>query len=117
MADHSSRNTPWHRAIAVLLTVSVLSVEPVLAGDGANEQAQLAALIRQLDMIDRLTEHSANLPHPHGNRYHFDYTRLREDIERVRQGIRDYLVPQRAQPRDPVELLGDYRQAPEKATP
>lgn len=117
MAHLSSRNTPLHRAIVALLAISVLSVEPVLAGDGANEHSQLTALIRQLDMIDRLAEHSASLPHPEGNRYHFDYVRLTKDIERVRQGIRDYLVPQRAQPRDPVELLGDYRQASEEAAP
>jgi len=26
----------------------------------------------------------------------------------MRAGVRDYLVPQRAQPRDPVPLAGDY---------
>ena len=115
MAHHSSRNILWHRAIAVLLAVSALTIEPVLAGDGATEHAQLAALIRQLDMIDRLAEHSASLPRQGDSRYHFDYARLREDIERVRQGIRDYLSPQRAQPRDPVDLLGGYRQESEEA--
>ena len=35
MAHHSSRNILWHRAIAVLLAVSALTIEPVLAGDGA----------------------------------------------------------------------------------
>ena len=43
-------------------------------------------------------------------RYHFDYGRLAADLERVRGGIHDYLTPSRAQPRDPAELLGDYRQ-------
>ncbi|MFV0278362.1 MAG: RAQPRD family integrative conjugative element protein, partial [Parahaliea sp.] len=70
-----------------------------------------------LDMIDRLAGHSASLPHPAGSRYHLDYARLHEDIERVRQGLHDYLVPRRAQPRDPVELLGDYRQVSERAAP
>lgn len=115
MAQHSSRNTSWHRAIAVLLAISALSVEPVLAGDGATEHAQLAALIRQLDMLDRLAELSERLPKPDASRYHFDYARLREDIERVRSGIRDYLTPQRAQPRDPAALIGDYRQELEDA--
>ncbi|WP_297185290.1 RAQPRD family integrative conjugative element protein [uncultured Porticoccus sp.] len=113
MAHHSSRNILWHRAIAVLLAVSALTIEPVLAGDGATEHAQLAALIRQLDMIDRLAEHSASLPRQDGSRYYFDYERLHKDIERIRQGVRDYLVPERAQPRDPVELLGQYRQTSE----
>ena len=114
---HPSSNTSWHRASAALLVVAVLSAEPVLAVDGANEQAQLAVVIRQLDMIDKLAEYSASLSHPEGSRYHFDYARLTKDIERVRQGILDYLVPQRAQPRDLVELIGDYRQASEEAAP
>jgi RAQPRD family integrative conjugative element protein len=117
MAHHSSHHTPWHRFTAVLLVVSALSIEPALAGDSATERTQLAALIRQLDMIDRLAEHSARLPNPDGSRYHFDYARLREDIERVRIGIRDYLTPQRAQPRDPVTLIGDYRQESDEEAP
>ena len=39
--------------------------------------------------------------------------RLHKDIERVRQGVRDYLAPKRAQPRDPLELLGQFRQTNE----
>jgi len=105
--------TRWHRLLVTLLAVCALSVEPVVAGDGTTEHAQLAAVIRQLDMIDRLAEHSASLPHQDGSRYHFDYERLHNDIERVRQGVRDYLTPIRAQPRDPVALLGHYRQTSE----
>jgi len=114
MAHLSSRNLPWHRAIAVLLAICALSIESALAGDNPSENAQLATVIRQLDMIDRLAEHSANLPRQDGSRYYFDYERLHKDIERVRQGVRDYLVPERAQPRDPVELLGHYRQTSEE---
>jgi len=113
MVYHSRCITRWHRMLVALLAVCALSFEPVLAGDGATEHVRLAALIRQLDMIDRLAEHSAVLPRQDGSRYYFDYERLHKDIERVRQGVRDYLVPERAQPRDPVELLGHYRQAPE----
>ncbi|WP_405045738.1 RAQPRD family integrative conjugative element protein [Pseudomonas aeruginosa] len=36
---------------------------------------------------------------------------MRKDLQRVRAGIQDYLTPPRAQPRDPVELSGDYRQS------
>lgn len=113
MAHHNSRNTTWYRSAAVLLVVLRLSIQPVLAGDSATEHTQLAALIRQLDMLDRLAEHSERLPKQDASRYHFDYARLREDIERVRSGIRDYLTPQRAQPRDPTTLIGDYRQEAE----
>ncbi|MCQ9186712.1 hypothetical protein KMT30_48280, partial [Streptomyces sp. IBSBF 2953] len=42
-------------------------------------------------------------------RYRFDYHQLIQDIQRIRRGVRSYLSPSRAQPRDPAELVGDYR--------
>ncbi len=101
--------------VAVLLGVSLLTLQLPVAADGAAESERLIALVRQLDMLDRLAEHSERLPKQDASRYHFDYARLREDIERVRSGIRDYLTPQRAQPRDPTTLIGDYRQEAEDA--
>lgn len=84
---------------------------PAGADDATTEREQLAAALRQLDWLDRVAEYNATLPRQEGARYTFDYARLREDIERMRRGIRDYLNPSRAQPRDPAVLLGDYRQA------
>ncbi|WP_425531787.1 RAQPRD family integrative conjugative element protein [Stenotrophomonas maltophilia] len=81
------------------------------AADDGIEREQLAALVRQLDLIDRLAEHAAHTAPQERARYHFDHARLREDLQRVRAGIQDYLTPPRAQPRDPVELSGDYRQS------
>lgn len=104
-----------HHSIALLLAVSFSALQPVVAADNTMENEQLAAIVRQFDMLDRLAEHSDNLSEQDGSRYHFDYTRLREDIERIRSGIQDYLTPQRAQPRDPVELSGDYRRESEEA--
>lgn len=72
------------------------------------ELAQLATVLRQLDALERHADNSAALPHPIAARYHFDYLRLREDIQRIRTGVQDYLTPQRAQPRDPAPLLGEY---------
>lgn len=116
--DHTSSFTFMrHRMTAVLLTMPLLALQPALAENYSPERAQLAALVRQLDMLDRLAEHSASLPRQEASRYHFDYARLREDVERVRSGIRDYLTPQRAQPRDPVTLIGDYRQESDEEAP
>ena len=42
-------------------------------------------------------------------RYRFDYLRLSQDIQRIRHGVQGYLSPSRAQPREPSELVGDYR--------
>lgn len=96
-------------ALALVLGVALASATPALAGDAAVEHAQLAALVRQLDLLERTARHSASLGRDERARYHFDYARLHQDIERIRAGINDYLTPQRAQPRDPVALVGGYR--------
>lgn len=80
------------------------------ADDATPEQARIAAALRQLNSIERLVAQQAAQPPDARSRYFFDYGRLAADLERVRKGIRDYLTPSRAQPRDPAELLGDYRQ-------
>ncbi|RSH69215.1 RAQPRD family integrative conjugative element protein [Stutzerimonas stutzeri] len=80
------------------------------ADDATPEHARLAAALRQLDSIERLVAQQAAQEPDARARYHFDYGRLAADLERVRDGIHDYLTPSRAQPRDPAELLGDYRQ-------
>ncbi|WP_458079571.1 integrative conjugative element protein, RAQPRD family, partial [Pseudomonas aeruginosa] len=38
----------------------------------------------------------------------FDYSRLAADLQRIRQGLQDYMTPSRAQPRDPSDLSGSY---------
>ncbi|HBM67062.1 MAG TPA: hypothetical protein DD418_27455 [Pseudomonas sp.] len=81
------------------------------ADDATPEHARLAAALRQLDGIERLVAQQAAQSPDGRARYHFDYGRLAADLERVRAGIRDYLSPSRAQPRDPTTLLGDYRQS------
>ena len=80
------------------------------ADDATPEHVRLAAALRQLDSIERLIAQQAAQEPDARARYHFDYARLAADLERVRSGIRDYLTPSRAQPRDPADLLGDYRQ-------
>ncbi|ACL73924.1 plasmid conserved hypothetical protein RAQPRD [Thioalkalivibrio sulfidiphilus HL-EbGr7] len=115
MGHTNSHELARRLPIAALLAIPLLAFQAsVFAGD-ATEPERLAVLMRQLDMLDRLAEHSERLPKQDASRYHFDYARLREDIERVRSGIRDYLTPQRAQPRDPTTLIGDYRQEAEDA--
>ena len=113
MTPLGNPTTPCRRvpALALALTIALAGASPASAGDATAEHEQLAALARQLNLIDRLAEHAANTAPQERARYHFDYARLRADLNRVRAGLQDYLVPQRAQPRDPIELLGDYRQS------
>lgn len=111
MTPLGNPTTPCRRvpALALALTIALAGASPASAADGlAMEREQLAALARQLDLIDRLAEHAAHTAPQERARYHFDYARLRADLKRVRAGLQDYLVPQRAQPRDPVPLAGDY---------
>lgn len=96
------------------LTLSLLLVTPhALASGTTEEPVRLAVLLRQLDQIEHQAEASARLPRDDTSRYHFDYTRFRDDVQHMRQGIRDHLSPQRAQPRDTLPLSGDYRREAE----
>ncbi|HEP8940028.1 RAQPRD family integrative conjugative element protein [Pseudomonas aeruginosa] len=101
-----------HRAsgLTLLVLLCLCTSGQASANDATLEHARLAAALRQLDSIERLVAQQAAQPLDEGTRYHFDYARLSADLERVRAGILDYLIPTRAQPRDPLQLLGDYRQ-------
>ena len=114
---------PWAVRVAALL-LAAAGLQPAIAADASDNAAEremLAAVTRQLELLDRLAEHAATTAPQERARYHFDYARLRADLERVRTGVRDYLVPQRAQPRDPVPLAGDYTRVnaatPDKEAP
>ena len=101
---------------AVLAAASCAALPPALAAD--LEREQLAAVVRQIELADRLAERLTRMAPQERARYHFDYARMHEDLERVRAGLQDYLVPQRAQPRDPVSLTGDYvRRAEQREAP
>ena len=73
------------------------------------ERAQLAAIVRQLDQLQRQAEHASALAPQERRRYHLDYARLQADLQRVRSGLQDYLAPVRAQPRDVQPLSASYR--------
>ncbi|QCI15532.1 hypothetical protein E6B08_20255 [Pseudomonas putida] len=68
----------------------------------------MVTVLRQLDALERHAENSAALSHQIAAHYHFDYLLLREDIQRIRTVVQDYLTPQRGQLRDPAAMLGEY---------
>nr|WP_241667625.1 RAQPRD family integrative conjugative element protein [Pseudomonas caspiana] len=94
------------------LSVAVVFVSTghfsAIASESADERAQLSLLLRQLNALERLVDYGDTLPDESSARVHFNYTRLREDLHRIRKGIDDYLTPRRAQPRDPAALHGHY---------
>ncbi len=78
------------------------------AAASASEQANLDVMIRQLNALEDTARRSAQVADEPGKRYFFDYQRLAGDIARIRHGLEGYLTPSRAQPRDTVELSGQY---------
>ncbi|TCL02188.1 RAQPRD family integrative conjugative element protein [Sodalis ligni] len=110
MASTPLPAAPWRIAI-IALSLALNVQQPAMAAGVVGEREQLAALARQLDLADRLADQAASSTPPERARYHFDYARLRTDLKRVRTGVQDYLVPQRAQPRDPALLDGHYTAA------
>jgi len=101
----------WRRAaqcgLPLLLMTALL---PTAFAEAAMQRQELAAVLRQLDALERLVwDSEANTPVIAGERYHFDYSRLLADLVQVRTGIQTYLAPSRAQPRDLSEMSGDYR--------
>ena len=92
------------------LLLSLTIVQGSSYAASAHEQEQLSLVQQQLDIIERLATQAetASTAEPN-DRYRFDYPRLTQDIQRIRQGVQRYLFPSRAQPRDSSELVGDYR--------
>jgi RAQPRD family integrative conjugative element protein len=91
----------------LMLTLIAVHSDSFAAGE---QEQQLSLLIRQLDTLDTLVQQASRYEAPESNtRYRFDYPRLTQDIQRIRQGVEGYLCPTRAQPHDPGELVGDYR--------
>ena len=106
--QHTHRSTSRKLCVAALWLLTQSLALPAIAADDSLERERLAALTRQLDLVNRLADQADAISPPGHRRYHFDYARLREDVQRMRAGVEDYLTPQRAQPRDPVPLAGNY---------
>ena len=92
------------------LLLSLAIVDGSSYAASAHGQDQLSLVQQQLDIIERLTTRAEAASTSESNkRYRFDYPQLIQDIQRIGNGVQDYLSPSRAQPRDPTELVGDYR--------
>jgi RAQPRD family integrative conjugative element protein len=113
--DHQRRSGIRIRHVLAALALGACLGLEASALDGASERAELAGLLRQIDLLERLALQSEAHAATTNTRYHFDYARLREDLARVRAGIEDYLSPPRAQPRDPQPLSGNYRREKDPA--
>lgn len=103
--------------ILALLVLHLTLIPSVALASAADEHTRLSLLLQQLQRIDTLSHEAEASAAVSQGRYAFDYPRFTHDLERLREGITDYLHPSRAQPRDPVELSGDYRRELPEAQP
>uniref|UniRef100_UPI0035324176 integrative conjugative element protein, RAQPRD family n=1 Tax=Pseudomonas sp. RW407 TaxID=2202894 RepID=UPI0035324176 len=92
----------------MIAVIGCICIAPRANAASASEQANIEVMIRQLNALEDSARRSSHVADEPGQRYYFDYERLAGDIQRIRQGLQDYLTPSRAQPRDPAELTGDY---------
>lgn len=105
-----ARTTRRKRDVWTIATRPLLPLtQAAFAADDTREREHLAAIVRQIDMLERLARQSSAAALAQRSRYYFDYRRLDADIRRIRAGVTDYLNPLRAQPRDPAALDGQYR--------
>lgn len=81
----------------------------------ASEKDELAQIMRQLDQVQTGLDRAQALTATVGDgqqRFYFDYSRARADINAVKQGVSAYLQPSRAQPQlaaDDPDLSGQYQ--------
>lgn len=88
----------------------LVTLSPVTAwtADPDSERAALARLIHDIEALEPLVREAEGHA-DYDARVRFRYDWLREDLERVRMGIREHMNAPRAMPREIPPLRGDYR--------
>jgi RAQPRD family integrative conjugative element protein len=95
-----------HLLVSGLLT-AVLPVQFAVA-DADGERESLARITHELEAIQPLITEAASQVNPDA-RIRFQYDWLRQDLERIRQGIKAHIDAPRSEPRTFPPLRGDYR--------
>lgn len=88
------------------LPLLLVFASPVFA-DGDGERAALARLVGEIDQLTPLLE-KAKVQADAKDRVHFGYGWLREDLEKVKAGIRVHLERPRTEPDTVEPLRGAY---------
>jgi RAQPRD family integrative conjugative element protein len=95
-------------APAITMAALTLTAVPVrLRADAATERTELARLIHELEQIERVIQ-LAESAADSSQRVHFQYDWLRNDLARLKAGIRAYLETVPLTPRTIPPLAGDY---------
>jgi RAQPRD family integrative conjugative element protein len=91
-----------------ILSVLVLLWGTSLHADSAGERAALIRLAHEIEALKSLADaasHQTNYP----QRVRFQYGWLKQDLDKVRQGILEHLNAPESEPRRITPLAGDYR--------
>lgn len=95
-------------AALAALALTCLSSATLAQSNVDAEREALARLIHELDALAPLIETAESHANPDA-RIRFQYGWLRQDIERIKFGIREHLDAPRSEPRPVPPLRGDYR--------
>ena len=96
------------RKMLLLGAFAIALQSPLAFADADAEREALARIIHELELLQPLLAEAKAAADPDA-RIHFRYDWLRQDLERVRQGIREHIDAPRAEPRSVAPLRGDYR--------
>jgi RAQPRD family integrative conjugative element protein len=89
------------------LLTTVLPVQ-FAAADADSERSALARITHELQALEPLITTAAAQANQ-GARVRFQYDWLRQDLNRIRQGIQAHIDAPRSEPRSFPPLRGDYR--------
>ena len=89
------------------LLTAALPVQFAIA-DADGERAALARISHELEAIQPLITEAASQANPDA-RIRFQYDWLRQDLNRIQQGLQAHIDAPRSEPRTFPSLRGDYR--------
>ncbi len=93
----------------ILFHLFVLGLaSPLVHADADAERESLARIIHELEVLEPLLAEAKAATDPDA-RIRFRYDWLRQDLERIRQGIQEHIDAPRGEPRAVAPLRGDYR--------
>lgn len=95
--------TPFKRYLSIL----VIGLSPSVFAVDEYEREELSRLLNELNYLDNIIVVAKNSGGEHG-REQFDYTALEQDIQRIKNGIAQYLNTTKRDPRSVKKISGEY---------